>query len=92
MGYYTEEEPSLKINNGILILKSALLWLISELRQNNQVENKSDVVLPMSGGVTHLVGHARQWRLLRGGWLMIMAGMEIMEWHQTHGKPWKPCV
>jgi hypothetical protein len=26
----------------------------------------------------------QQWRLLRGGWFIIMAGMEQMEWHETH--------
>jgi hypothetical protein len=26
-----------------------------------------------------------QWRLLRGGRLIIMAGTAQMEWHQTHG-------
>ena len=26
-----------------------------------------------------------QWRLLRGGQLIIMSGMALMEWHQTHG-------
>jgi hypothetical protein len=24
-------------------------------------------------------------KLLRGGWIIIMAGIECMEWHQTHG-------
>jgi hypothetical protein len=27
----------------------------------------------------------KKWRLLRGGRLIIMAGMVPMEWHQTHG-------
>ena len=26
-----------------------------------------------------------QWRLLRGGQLIIMVGKELVEWHQTHG-------
>ena len=27
-------------------------------------------------------------RLLRGGWLIIMSGKELMEWNQTHGTHW----
>ena len=47
--------------------------------------------LPHTLARTHARTHAgettraHQWRLLRGGRLLIMAGTERMEWHQTHG-------
>ena len=41
------------------------------------------VCLCTLGGI--LRGHLQQWRLLRGGRLIIMPGLEQMEWHQTHG-------
>ena len=33
----------------------------------------------------HISIHTNQWRLVRGGRRIIMAGTEQMEWHQTHG-------
>jgi hypothetical protein len=29
--------------------------------------------------------YVHQWRLLRGEWLIIMSGMELLEWYQEHG-------
>ena len=37
---------------------------------------------PLLHARTHT--HTHQWRRLRGGWLIIRAGTERMEWHQKH--------
>ena len=42
----------------------------------------------MQGEIMVLSGRTlspKQWRLLRGGRLILMAGMVPMEWHQKHG-------
>jgi hypothetical protein len=70
------------------VLKHALpkngLLSVATLTAEFQTDSGSNVSTITVCWELHEMGF-HQWRLLRGGQLIIMAGTEQMEWHSTHG-------
>ena len=76
-----------------------ILLTDEEEEENNKREMKNRLLHPPQGGISVLAvvnvcitegmilkmeSCVEQWRLLRGGRLIIMAGTESMEWNKTH--------
>ena len=66
---------------GLLQPPSLSLW-----RSTGQDHTPVPILLTASPWNTRIsnITHGVQWRLMRGGRLIVMSGMESMEWHQSH--------